>query len=302
MRWRHSAAGPTKFICVSVSVKSLLSTLTLRGPHEVLRGNLGIAGLPGVVYTPGKGLNLPAVAFGHGWLTGVGNYRRLLEHLASWGYVAAAPDTERGPIPSHLNLATDLLTTLDICAGVRLGTGNISVRPDRLALAGHGMGAGAAVIAASQREVAAVAALFPSPTAPSAEALAGKVDAPALILAGAADIDSVSSDALPLASAWGEGAILRSLDKATHNGMVEGRRALAALGAGKHEPKTERLTRALLVGYLNYTLLGDKKYKPFADPEALIPHTQIVNPDAVEDEPEQPQKLPVLQLIQALRK
>ncbi|QVI21831.1 dienelactone hydrolase family protein [Nocardia tengchongensis] len=256
---------------MSVSVKSLLSTLTLRGPHEVLRGNLGIAGLPGVVYTPGKGLNLPAVAFGHGWLTGVGNYRRLLEHLASWGYVAAAPDTERGPIPSHLNLATDLLTTLDICTGVRLGAGNISVRPDRLALAGHGMGAGAAVIAASQREVAAVAALFPSPTAPSAEALAGKVDAPALILAGATDIDSVSSDALPLASAWGEGAILRSLDKATHNGMVEGRRALAALGAGKHEPKTERLTRALLVGYLNYTLLGDKKYKPFADPRPSSP-------------------------------
>ncbi|MFE3800094.1 dienelactone hydrolase family protein [Nocardia tengchongensis] len=287
---------------MSVSVKSLLSTLTLRGPHEVLRGNLGIAGLPGVVYTPGKGLNLPAVAFGHGWLTGVGNYRRLLEHLASWGYVAAAPDTERGPIPSHLNLATDLLTTLDICTGVRLGAGNISVRPDRLALAGHGMGAGAAVIAASQREVAAVAALFPSPTAPSAEALAGKADAPALILAGATDIDSVSSDALPLASAWGEGAILRSLDKATHNGMVEGRRALAALGAGKHEPKTERLTRALLVGYLNYTLLGDKKYKPFADPEALIPHTQLVDPDAVDDEAEQPQKLPVLQLIQALRK
>ncbi|QLY31925.1 dienelactone hydrolase family protein [Nocardia huaxiensis] len=287
---------------MSASVKSLLSTLTARGPHQVLRGNLGIAGQPGVVYTPAKGTNLPAVAFGHGWLTGAGNYRRLLEHVASWGFVAAAPDTERGPIPSHLNLATDLLTTLDICAGVRLGTGEISVHPDKLALAGHGMGAGAAVIAASQREVAAVAALYPAPTTPSGEALAPGIDAPALILAGASDIDSVSSNAIPLASAWGGTAVLRSVDRASHNGMVEGRRALAALGAGKHEPKTERLTRALLVGFLNYAVLGDKKYKAFADPEVLIPNTQVVDPDAVEEEPAEPQKLPLLQLVQALRK
>lgn len=287
---------------MSASVKSLLSTLTARGPHEVLRGNLGIAGQPGVVFTPTKGLNLPAVAFAHGWLASAANYRRTLEHLASWGYVAAAPDTERGPIPSHLNLATDLLTTLDICTGVRLGTGEISVHPDKLTLAGHGMGAGAAVIAASQREVAAVAALYPAPTAPSGEALAPGIDTPALILGGGEDIGSVSSNAVPLGAAWGGPAVLRSVDKATHNGMVEGRRALAALGAGKHEAKTERLTRGMLVGFLNYTVLGDKKYKPFADPEALIPHTQIVDPEAVEEEPEQPQKLPVLQLIQALRK
>ncbi|GAB4583291.1 dienelactone hydrolase family protein [Nocardia sp. IFM 10818] len=288
---------------MSPSVKTLLSTLTARGPHQVLRGNLGIAGQPGVVYTPEKGLNRPAVAFGHGWLAGAANYRRLLEHLASWGYVAAAPDTERGPIPSHLNLATDLLTALDICTGVRLGVGDISVHPDKLALAGHGMGAGAAVIAASQREVAAVAALYPAPTAPSGESLAPAIETPALILAGATDLTSVTSNAVPLAAAWGGDALLRSVDKATNNGLVEGRRALAALGAGKHEPKTERLTRAILTGYLNYTVLGDKKYKPFADPEALIPHTQLVDPNAVEEEPEEkPQKLPLLQLVQALRK
>lgn len=120
---------------MSASVKSLLSTLTSRGPHRVLRGNLAIAGQPGVVYTPESGRNLPAVAFGHGWMSGSDHYRSLLEHLASWGFVTAAPDTERGPIPSHIGLATDLLTTLDICAGVRLGDGAISVHPDKLVLA-----------------------------------------------------------------------------------------------------------------------------------------------------------------------
>ncbi|MEV0293301.1 dienelactone hydrolase family protein [Nocardia sp. NPDC050710] len=285
---------------MSASVKSLLSTLTSRGPHRVLRGNLAIAGQPGVVYTPESGLNLPAVAFGHGWLTGVGNYRELLEHLASWGFVAAAPDTERGPIPSHLGLATDLLTTLDICTGVRLGDGDISVHPDRLALVGHAMGAGAAVIAASQRKVAAVAALYPAPTAPSAENLASDIDTPALILAGTSDIDAVSSNAIPLASAWGGRTILRALDGASHNGIVEGRRALGALGAGRHEAKTARTTRALLTGYLRHTLLDDKTYKPFADPEAVIPHTQVIDPEAPREE-EKP-KLSIGTVASLLRK
>ncbi|MEV0337571.1 dienelactone hydrolase family protein [Nocardia sp. NPDC050713] len=285
---------------MSASVKSLLSTLTSRGPHRVLRGNLAIAGQPGVVYTPENGLGLPAVAFGHGWLTGVANYRELLQHLASWGYVVAAPDTERGPIPSHLGLATDLLTALDICTGVRLGDGEISVHPDKLALVGHGMGAGAAVIAAAQRRVAALAALYPAPTAPSAETLAPDLDIPALIVAGATDVSSVSSNAFPLTAAWGGEALLRTVDGASHNGIIEGRRALAALGAGKHEAKTSRTTRALLVGYLNYHVLGDKTYKPFADPEAAIPHTQLVDPNAPQEE-ERP-KLSVGTLTQLLRK
>ncbi|MGO4615971.1 dienelactone hydrolase family protein [Nocardia sp. 2YAB30] len=285
---------------MSASVKSLLSTLTSRGPHRVLRGNLAIAGQPGVVFTPESGLNLPAVAFGHGWLTGVAQYRGLLEHLASWGIVAAAPDTERGPIPSHLGLAADLLTTLDICTGVRLGDGDISVHPERLALIGHGMGAGSAVIAAAQRQVAAVAALFPAPTAPSAETLAPDLDIPALILAGAADITSVSSNAIPLATAWGDTAILRAIDAASHNGIIEGRRVLAAVGAGKHEPKTARTTRALLAGYLLATLAGDKTYRPFADPEEAIPHTKVVDPDAAREE--EPPKLKVGQLAALLRR
>lgn len=268
-----------------------------------MRGNLGIAGQPGVVYAPEEGNNLPAVVFGHGWLAGAGNYRRLLEHLASWGFVAAAPDTERGPLPSHLNLATDLMTTLDICADVRLGQGKISVHPDKLALAGHGMGAGAAVIAASQRKVAALAALFPVVTAPATEPLAPGIDIPALVLAGGADLSTDNCNAVALASAWSGPATLRTVDKATRNGIVEGRRTLSALGVAKHEPTTDRTTRALLVGYLTYQLLGDKKYKPFADPEAEIPKTTVVDPDAVEEpEPEGVSPLQVVQVARTLRK
>ncbi len=262
-------------------MKSLLKKLSNRGPHRVLRGDLAFAGQPGVVYTPASGLGLPAVAFGHGWLTSVDNYRMLLEHLASWGIVAAAPNTERGPIPSHTGLATDLLTTLDICREVRLGNGEISVHPNKLAVAGHGMGAGAAVLAAGARsDIAAVAALFPAPTAPSSETVAANLRIPALIVAGALDLHASDSNATQLAATWGGPVVLRSVDKARHNGVVEGRRVLAALGAGKYERNTAKLTRALVTGFLLNTVGNDKSFSDFREVEAHIPKTTTVDPHA----------------------
>src|ERR1700758_2212139 len=148
----------------------LVRALTRRGPHRVLRGDLAFAGMPGVVYTPDSGFNLPAVVFGHDWLTGVDRYRRTLEHLASWGIVAAGPDTERGVAPSALNLAYDLGTALDIVAGVRLGPGQISVHPTKLGLAGHGFGGSAAVLAAADRLAAPGASAGPAASAASATA------------------------------------------------------------------------------------------------------------------------------------
>ena len=154
--------------------RSLFAALTRRGPHHVLRGDLAFAGLPGTVYTPASGFNLPGVAFGHDWLTPVDHYYKTLQHLASWGIVAAAPNTERGPAPSVLNLAFDLGTTLDIITGVRLGPGKISVHPTKLGLVGHGFGASAAVFTAaglgsSTNPLKAVAAVFPTASKPDAD-------------------------------------------------------------------------------------------------------------------------------------
>ena len=89
-------------------------------------------------------MNLAGVAFGHDWIAGADRYRGTLEHLASWGIVAAAPATETSLAPSVLNMAFDLGTTLDIIAGVRLGPGKISVHPTKLGVVGHGFGGSAA--------------------------------------------------------------------------------------------------------------------------------------------------------------
>jgi dienelactone hydrolase len=261
--------------------RKLVAALSRRGPHRVLRGDLAFAGLPGVVYTPEAGLNLPGVAFGHDWLAGAARYSGLLEHLASWGIVAGAPDTQRGLAPSVLNFAFDLGTALDIVSGVRLGPGKISVHPAKLGVVGHGFGGSAAVFAAAGMpdKPAAVAALFPSVTSPPAEQPAAGLKVPGLILTAPGDPKSLNSNALALDAAW-EAATLRIVAKAQPGGLVEGRRLTKVVGLPGPHRRTQRSVRALLTGYLLHALGGDKKYRDFADPDAKLPRTVPVDPEA----------------------
>jgi len=267
------------------STRTLFKALTRRGPHKVLRGDLAFAGVTGVVYTPDSGFNLPAVAFGHDWLTGTDKYRGTLEHLASWGIVAAAPDTEKGLIPSHLNLAADLATTLEIVTRVRLGDGKISVHPTKLALAGHGLGASAAVFAATRtpalvdkknRPVGAkaVVTLFPSATQPPVENSAAGLTVPGLVVTSTEDAQSLRSNAVALAHAW-PGAELRCIAKAKSGGLPEHSWVRRFVGLGGSNRATQRNTRALLTGYLLFQLTGDKRYRDFADTAAELPNTSL---------------------------
>jgi hypothetical protein len=266
----------------------LVAALTRPGPHRVLRGDLAFAGLPGAVYTPETGLNLPAVAFGHDWLTGIARYSGLLEHLASWGIVVAAPDTERGVAPSVLNLAFDLGRALDIAAGVRLGPGKISVHPDKLGVVGHGFGASAAVFAAAgmKPKPAAVAAVFPAVTTPSAEQPAAALRVPGVVFSAPGSAKSLRSNAIGLWQAW-DAATLRIVSKAQANGLSEGRRLSTAFGLGSPDRKTQKTIRALLTGYLLHTLSGDKTYRDFADPEVQLPRTLPIGEEAAALTPEE---------------
>lgn len=263
------------------STKKLFAALTRRGPHRVLRGDLAFAGLPGVVYTPESGFNLAGVAFGHDWLAEADRYDGTLEHLASWGIVAAAPNTETGVAPSVLNLAFDLGTTLDIVSGVRLGPGRISVHPTKLGVVGHGFGGSAAVFAAAGMpdRIKAAAALFPTVTKPPAAQPAAGLRVPGLILTAPDEPLSIKSDAEELAAAW-KRATLRTVAKAKPGGLVEGFRLTRVVGLPGADRGTQKAVRALLTGYLLHMLTGDKAYRDFADPEAVLPKTDGIDPDA----------------------
>jgi pimeloyl-ACP methyl ester carboxylesterase len=266
---------------VVARTKKLFSTLTRRGPHRVLRGDLAFAGLPGVVYTPESGINLPGVAFGHDWLAGVDRYEGTLEHLASWGIVAAAPNTEKSVAPSVLNLAFDLGTTLDIIAGVRLGPGKISVHPTKLGVVGHGFGGSAAVFAAAGMPVKpkAVSAVFPTVTRPAAEQPAGSLSVPGLVLSAPGDPMTLRSNAVELARVW-NGATLRTVSKAKAGGLIEGRRLARVVGLPGADRSTQKVVRALLTGYLLRMLADDKAYADFADAEVDLPKAPRVDPFA----------------------
>ncbi len=257
------------------SARKLVARLGRPGPHRALRGDLAFAGLPGVVYTPEAGLNLPGVVFGHDWLTGVDRYAWLLEHLASWGIVAAAPDTERGLAPSALNLAADLGTALDIATGVRLGPGRISVHPDKLGVVGHGFGGSAAVLAAATMptRVKTVAAIFPTVTAPAAEHAAATLTMPGVLFSAPGDPTALRSNTAQLARVW-ESATVRVITKAAPAGLPQRRRLTGFFGLPTSDRRTQRRVRALLTGYLLARLARDKTYRLFTDPEVRLPGTQ----------------------------
>lgn len=246
--------------------KELVQTLSRRGPAEVLRGNLALVGLPGTVFTPASGLGLPAVAVGHGWMQPAARYAGLLRHLASWNIVALVPATERGPLASASALAADLRTALEVSTKVRLGSGQISVDPSRLGLVGHGIGGGAAVIAASggmdaDERVRAVVLLAPTEVRPSAIDAARSVRAPGLVLmAGRDKVASPVGHAEPIAAAWAGKVTARCLPKASHLGFLEGRSWADLLVDGKPERATQRLTRALVTAFLLRELTGTHDY------------------------------------------
>jgi dienelactone hydrolase len=249
------------------NAKDALEQLSRPGPNEVLRGDLGLVGIPGVVFAPAEGLGLPAVAFGHDWMQPVSRYAELLRHLASWGIVAAAPGSQGGPLPSAARFSADLRTTLDVCAGVRLGEGRISVDSRRTALAGHGVGAGAAVLAAAGHpKVAALVTLAASHTRPSPVEAAKAVSVPTLhIVAGQDTVAPPAGHALQIVEAGAGRRWVRTLPKAGHTDFLAGVHWSDLVLSGGPNAKVRRLTRALVTAFLLKELCGEDRVDDLVD-------------------------------------
>lgn len=259
---------------VTENLNKHLSKLSKRGPHRVLVGDLAYAGIEGKVYTPAEGNNIPGIAFGHDWRNRIANYHGTLRHLASWGIAVAAPDTELGLAPSHRGFAADLETCLQILAGVRLGHGHVVVGPGKLGVAGHGMGAACAIIAATDSEkIRAVGALYPATTSPSAEEAAKAVTVPGLII-GSEESDLINSgNPERVANNWGGEVTYRSMTNGNQRGFTENTAWKLLIGSGEPQPGARELARGLLTGFLLHQLDGEKKYSGFSDPEATASKT-----------------------------
>lgn len=276
------------------NLKTLVSNLSKRGPHRVLVGDLSYVGLPGVVYVPAKGKGVPGVAFGHDWRSPVEDYHATLRHLASWGIAVAAPDTETGFVPDHRGLANDLESALQVLGGVRLGEGEVTVSPAKLGLAGHGMGAGAAVLAAAGRDhIKAVAAVYPADTAPSAEAAATNVHCPGLVLGPGENQWLDRGNPKRLAVNWAGDVVFREVDDAEQSGFSETSLVRRLLGFSSSSVKQQEIARSALTGFLLATVGGEKKYSAFAEPDTDIKGTTNRSLEWLRDQLPETEYLPI---------
>ncbi|MBM7366780.1 hypothetical protein [Gordonia hydrophobica] len=263
----------------------LMKELARRGPNKVDRGDLGIVGMSGQLFAPRTGRDLPAVAFGHGWLVGSARYRDLLFHLASWGIVVAAPDGSRGLFPSDIDLGTDLRAAATVVGSVRLGTGAITVDPARIGLAGHGFGAAAAVRAASDAillgrppiRVKALASVFPAPTTADLNAAASTVTVGSLVLAGSAHLASMTGNALDLAENLAGDVALRTLADAEASDLLETPSIRSLIGVNGADKAVHKAVRAQLTGFFLHRLTGDEKYAAFSDPEVTMGESAAID-------------------------
>lgn len=236
-----------------------LEYLSHRGPYDVVAGDLGPIGMPGLVFAPDTGPRLPAVVLAHGYLQPAARYADTLRFLASWGFVAAAPATERGPLPSYSGLAVDVRRALDRLSDAALNRGRVTVDRKRLAVVGHGTGGGAAVLAAAANApaVQATVTIFAAPVSPPAVAAAGRVSTPALhLVAGADALTRPEGDGLALARAWGGPAQVRRLKGAHHLDATEGKHVTSTLLGHRESSGTLQTIRSLVTGFLLLNVAG----------------------------------------------
>jgi hypothetical protein len=80
-----------------------------------------------------------------------------------------------------------------------------------------------------------------------------------------------------LSRVWKSGT-LRLVSGGKAGGIVEGRRLARAVGLPGADTSTQKTVRALITGFFLAELAGKKEYREFADPEALLPKTELDDP------------------------
>ena len=137
------------------------------------------------------GAPYPGVSFGHGFLQAPSRYAGTLSHLATWGVIVIASESQQGFAPNHSQFAVDIrecLTWLETenarAASFLFG----AIDTANFGVCGHSMGGGAGTLAAADDpRVKALATLAAAETSPSAIAAAARLTIPASFISGSED-------------------------------------------------------------------------------------------------------------------
>lgn len=131
----------------------------------------------------------PVLAFGHGFVMGVGAYNNLRDAFVPQGYILVLPTTEGGFAPSHASFGLDLAFVIAgmQARGADPASGFFQRVASTSAIMGHSMGGGAAFLGAFAQQVTTVVTYAAAETNPSAISAAGSVGKPVLVMAGSQD-------------------------------------------------------------------------------------------------------------------
>ncbi len=175
------------------------------------------------VNAPAAGGTFPSIVFGHGFVMSYTAYENLWEYFVPKGYIFLMVDMENSFSPSHENFGRDILFTGQTFEQKSQSESTFPLyqkHSGKTGFAGHSMGGGASVLAASFEPSFPhlVVGMAPAETNPSAVAAAPIVDAPYLIFAGTGDAVTPPADhQIPIYNALGSSCkFLVSMIGASH--------------------------------------------------------------------------------------
>ncbi|QYK47902.1 MAG: hypothetical protein KF838_14065 [Phycisphaeraceae bacterium] len=216
---------------------------------------------------------LPAVTFGHGFLTPVSAYQSTLQHLATRGYIVIASESEGSLFPSHSRFASDLSHCLTFLIEQSHAPGSWlegAVDPLRLGASGHSMGGGASILAAAaDSRIRALAPLAPAETSPSAAAAAANLSIPFTAIVGTRDTitPTASHGQLMYNAAPGPRRMISQIG-GFHCGYIDSSTFGCDSGSMSRADQLA-LTRALLAAVFDLHLKDDHSRAPLVwDPQA----------------------------------
>ncbi len=221
------------WVAVAVSGATLLAVPVTSGrptapvTSKMITVSAGGRSFPARLVYPTRGGPYPAIAFAHGYGIDSSYYRGTLRALAAAGYVVIAPDSETGPFPSHGRFADDLNGSLR-GLGRRSATGSRAVPRGKvdsrhLGVAGHSMGGGVAILAASRhRSIDTVATLAAAETIhPRASVLVRRLRVPSLFVVGSDDRIVPAASTTVMFRRAPSPSVLASITGGSHCGFME---------------------------------------------------------------------------------
>jgi dienelactone hydrolase len=207
----------------------------------------------------------PIISFGHGFLQTTGSYASTLDHLATWGFIVIASDSEGGFAPNHQNFANDLricVTWLEQqhASSSSFLFGKVDAR--RVGLSGHSMGAGASILAGASGDtrIDAVANLAAANTNPSSIAASSSVRVPLSLISGGSDtIVPVASNGQQMYAQTGASlpAQLPIITGGFHCGFQDSSFPIGCDSSSLPRATQLALTRRLLTEFFLYHLSRD---------------------------------------------